>query len=161
MAFPSVARELWPRETSDLRFRRDSSQQASDLSAQLLARAKGPYFNGGSGPTSNPLYYGHATFLEIKHIDNQALHRFQHSEQLFRQLTRGEFTIGGKGLIRSGEIFQHGCLLFAQIGVTQFRPRFFRHQLIAAGIDRDARNPVRNWHLAGILRQVLENFYEN
>src|SRR5260370_11281634 len=97
-AFPSVARELWPRETSDLRFRPDSSQQASDLSAQLLARAKGFYFNGGSGPTSDLLYFRHATFLELKHIDNQALHRVYHNEQLFHQITRGHLTNGGKGL---------------------------------------------------------------
>src|SRR5438105_3879309 len=79
MAFPSVARELWPRETSDLRFRRDSSQQASDLSAQLLARAKGSYFNGGSGPTSNPLYFGRTARTIAAH--NLCHHRVQLSDE--------------------------------------------------------------------------------
>src|SRR5260370_40617758 len=45
--------------------------------------------------------------------------------------------------------------------MTQLRPHFFGGDLIQAGIDCNARDPVLQWHFAGELRQFLEKLDEN
>ena len=52
-------------------------------------------------------------------------------------------------------------MLFAQIGFAQFRPGFLRLNLIDAGIDRDAGDPMLQRDLAGKLRQLLHDFDED
>ena len=51
-------------------------------------------------------------------------------------------------------------MFFTQIGVAQFRSRFLRLDLVEAGVDGNARDPVLERHLARVLRQFLKYFDE-
>ena len=80
---------------------------------------------------------------------------------MLNQLTRSEPLIRGQ-FIRGGcQILDHGLFFHAQIGVPQFRAHFLRFDLIEASVHRDARYPVLERHLSGILRQFLKNLDEN
>src|SRR5437870_4934314 len=80
---------------------------------------------------------------------------------MFNQLPGRKLTVGRELLGGRGEIFNHGLLLFAQVGVAQLGPNFFRFYLAKTSVDRNARDPVLERYLAGKLVQLLKNFNEN
>jgi len=93
--------------------------------------------------------------LQIEQINHKSLRGFQRIHKMLDKLARRKTLVGRQVVGRRGEIANHRRLFFAEIGFTQFRPRFLRLDLVEAGVDRDARDPMLERHLAGKLRQLL------
>jgi hypothetical protein len=55
----------------------------------------------------------------------------------------------------------HGHFFFAKIGITKFRTHFLGLDLVDAGVDGDAGDPMFERHFAGELRELLKNLGEN
>ena len=80
---------------------------------------------------------------------------------MVEQIARGKLLAGGKFIGSGSEIIYYRGLFFTQIRATQFRPRFFRSDLIETGVDGDARNPMFQWHRPGKLIELLKNLDED
>jgi len=52
-------------------------------------------------------------------------------------------------------------LLLAQVGPAQFRARLLGRQLVEAGVDRNARDPMLQRHGAGVVIKLREHLHKN
>ena len=71
---------------------------------------------------------------------------------MFDQLARSKPMVRGELFGGDRQSLHYGFLLIAQIGLPKFGPHFLRLDLIQASVDRNARDPVLERHLAGKLR---------
>src|SRR4029077_3454030 len=103
-------------------------------------------------PTGDFSDFLDGTSLQIKKINRKAFNWFSRGKKMLNQLARRKALVRGELAGGSCKIFDHGLLLFAQIGVTKLGPYFLRFNLIQASIDCDPRDPVLERHLARKLR---------
>ena len=68
---------------------------------------------------------------------------------------------GPSSSVGGGEVLHDRDFFVAQIGMAKFRPHLLGLDLIDAGVDRDARDPMLERDLARELRQLLKNLDEN
>src|SRR5882724_1856269 len=127
----------------------------------FLPGAKSAHFDERATPAGDGPDFSDRALLQIKQVNHKSLRWFERFHKMLDKLARRKALVGREVIGRRREISDHRSLFFAQVGLAQFRPGFLGLDLVDTGIDRDPRDPMLQRHLAGKLRQVLQNFNEN
>ena len=127
----------------------------------FLTRAERPDFYERGAPAGDGPDFRDTPSFQVDEGDDQLVRRAEPGQEFLDQFPGGE-AVRRQQFGRGGdEGLQNLLLLRGEVGPAQFRAGAFAVNLVEAGVDGDAGDPMLQRHVPGILFEFGEHFRKN
>jgi len=128
---------------------------------KFFAGAKGANFYDGGGRTGDRGRFGDGVAFHVEQGENGAVSWRKSFEEFGGKFAGGALLVSGLLFFLIEDAIEGTGLVLGEVGPTEFGPGFLAANLVQAGVDRDAGDPVLERGITMILFDFLKHFNKN